>query len=653
MKLLNATYLLALTILPVFYAVTGVRAFEHKQAYWMEDDPDYSYYVSGVNLACGRRPGYNDHPGMGLKYLVAGVLRVAHPLASEWELRLSALKHSETFMRIINIVLIALFSLLTWCTAILVLRATRDLKLALLSQLGPLYFVQHFVYFSQKIAAEFMLLALAQGLSLLCIAMLADEHCERHAARYALLSALVCAYAISTKVNFAPLLIIPFFTIPRVRWKGLYIVPVCAFATIFLLPVPLDNLRELFFLALSSGAHARGEMTLLPPTLLPALKRFVAEEVMYFAVLAVAAICGLAGVICAVLTKQKRIMSTSIMLIGVCVGASLQIVGVAKNEYNYYMMPAFGMCGLLIAMSGIVLKEVTSAARMLQATLVNAFALLVLAGGLRGFMRSTGRMRPDRIECYAALSAVHRAILTNEHYDAIVMRGGFFNTSHPIALMAGDIHHQPVMQNARVIEMLYPRVFSCAWPFNRPDRCLRGGKWWTLGAVLTYHTNVLFVTTTNQLYELSTNQLELQQIVCGNYGIYRIKPSHVTAVAVARANDAESNMRCDRILFGTTARPLLIGINVTGAYARVSLCAPVAGEYNLYIRYASRRAHYMDLLVNRVAYTGIKVAATGGNSVKHAKLVMIPQIAMHAGTNVVLLRGRGSLPQIEEIFIQR
>lgn len=653
MKLWKIGSLLALSAIPLVYAITGTRAFESKQAYWLEDDPDYAYYISSVNLACGRRPGFNDHPGMGLKYVIAAVVRAAHPLASDNELRLSALKHSEMFMRITNILLIALFALLTWFTAVLVLRATHDLALAILSQIGPLYYFHHFLYFSQKIAAELVLLICAQGLSLVCVTMLADDERQRHGARYALLSALICAYAVSTKVNFAPLLIIPFFVLPCLRWKALYIVAILALASAFLVPVSLQDLRHLFLRSLSGGVHAGGPITLLPPNLLPTLKRFVDTEAIFFVVLAVSAMCGIAGVISAVVTKREGPLPNSMMLLAVCLGTSLQILAVAKNVYNYYMIPAFGMCGLLLTLSGIVLKEVTSGTRVLQVTLVNGFVLLVLAGGMRGVRRAMDAALPSRVTCYNSLTELHREIFANQNWDAIVMRGGFFNTSHPTALMAGDIHQQPVMQNAQVIRALYPRVFSYAWWLDRPDRCLRGGEWWTLGAVLTWHTNVLFVTVTNQLCELSMSQLESTAVVCGNYGIYRVKPFYVNAVSGAHAEDADSNMRLDYSLFGTRKRPVLAAMNVTGAYARFALSVSDAGAYDVFIRYASRTGHVMDLVVNRVAYRGVKVPATGGNSVTHSTLVMIPRIALHAGTNMLLLRGRGSLPQIENVFVAR
>ena len=510
--------MVVLTILPCYFATLGLKAFSAKGAYWMSWDPDYAYFIGGVNQACDiGYSGYYDHPGMGLKYLIAGVIRIAHPFMSADTLRLTALANSELYMYATNVVMLLLLAVLTWLTAVALLRTTGSIVVAISAQIGPLLYFKHYIAYSQKIAAEILLIVFAQALCLVCVNVLTNKD-QQHTWRYALMSAIICALAVSTKMNFAPLLIIPCFMLPRLRWKVFYVVSCVVLICIFCAQIPSRFLSTVLIRLVSSGNHARGPIEVALPMMLTSLKAWIRSDMPFFAVLVASGAAAMIGTLSALFSSRVRDSRAWLILLGVWLGATLQVICVARNGASYYMMPAFGLCGLLLALSAVVLRSLPWGRIMPKILSYGLIAGIIYFGLVSniGAIKKTRAVPPVR---YMRLTEFYRRMLNDPSYDAVIISKV---TSHLHSLFEGE--RTWPYPNTRAIDMLYPRVYFYKSWIKKPRQFLKNGKLWTAEEILGRHNKVLFITRKDELFEFRPDQMDIVATSSEKEVAYLFKP---------------------------------------------------------------------------------------------------------------------------------
>src|SRR5690349_12127221 len=70
--------------------------------FWLarNQDPDYTYFLSGLTIADGGAPGHVDHPGTPVQAVAAAAVRLLHPLLGEGPDAIEdALAHPEMYMQ--------------------------------------------------------------------------------------------------------------------------------------------------------------------------------------------------------------------------------------------------------------------------------------------------------------------------------------------------------------------------------------------------------------------------------------------------------------------------------------------------------------------------------------------------------------------------
>lgn len=648
--------LLFLLIVPLFFGYISTKSFTEKGAYWMNADPDYAYYVGGIYLASGHNCGFNAHPGMGLKYIIASVIRLSHPFMNETELSTIALKSSEYYMRMVNLLLLFFFVIVSWITGHLLYLYTYDVIIALVSQCGTLFFFVHYITYTKKIAAEMPLALYSLLLTLVFSLYLKDSIRKKHCWIYALFSGGICAFAVSTKMNYAPLIIIPFIIIPKIRIKLLYVIAFLLFLYVCLLPVPYNDLKRLFIRSLSSGEHASGSSSFSLEQTIASLRSFIRIDTPYFVILAFSGISSFIAVISAVFSKRIRKSPLWLVLSATWCGVVIQTVAVAKNEISYYMMPSFGFAGFLFAVSIIFLHQLVKGYAILKRCITYPIIAVLLYYAFTYYdvdKRIDSIIHSQPSEEYRELKALYERILSDPKYDAIIMRSGFSNSSHPTALVSGDNHQQEIINYSHIIASMYPRIFHYYFWLNDEDNYYKNENMWTLGSILHYHSNVVLIINENNLVK---HRKELWKKIdrAGAYkSAYIYEPKvHFRQIEKKTALDAHTNMKVDTLIYTGQKRPLLyVGNRKKVGYAIFELVLPNDGKYNIYCNYTMKDDSTIHAEINGITYKDIKAPATGGNNIENVKTLMIPDIHFNAGSNSLMLFSEELMPQIEYVII--
>lgn len=220
MKKLHIFFLL---VLPAALVFTAALLHYVQGPYWIghNSDPEYVILINSLALAESKETSINVHPGTTLHILGAATLKISHALAfSEKEsLEISVLKNPEFYLTAINIVLITFNAILLFIIGLTALKLAKNIWLSLLLQFSPFFFNVTFTQGLSRVSPEPLLLFASLLFLLILMKMVFKEKLYESAHWYMIVLALVSGFGMATKVTFAPLLIIPFFVLPKFRNK--------------------------------------------------------------------------------------------------------------------------------------------------------------------------------------------------------------------------------------------------------------------------------------------------------------------------------------------------------------------------------------------------------------------------------------------------
>ncbi len=337
-----------LFIIPLVVAVSAVFFRQAGGPFWLGPnfDPSYIYLMNSLYLLDGITPIFVDHPGTTAQLLGAAVIKcLTIGLTSAQRLD-RVITDPEYFLHAIHYLFIALFVLSLLAVGWYGYRRTKDVLFALFLQL-PAFFYFTVIPDEQPVMVNVnseALLITFLNIFILFLLRWYDGSPEEDPKNIIYL-AVVSALALTTKVTFLPLIIIPHLLIPR--WKGRLYYVVTAAAAWFVITVPIiprygKILSWLETLLLKTGSHGSGPAGFDPAAVWGMMLSYALMNPALFGILGFAFL----AFIMQFLNKEKpqRFFQWLGVLLIACL---MQWVMASKQGSPRYIIPTVGLSGLL------------------------------------------------------------------------------------------------------------------------------------------------------------------------------------------------------------------------------------------------------------------------------------------------------------------
>ncbi len=267
MKLLDLIkgkyWVLFLFVLPALYVLTGIYfRFLLGDPSLRSVDPDYVYFMSGLNLAEGHlKVGHIDHPGTPLQYLAAVVFRITYLFrGGQMTFIQDILSNPDLYMKILNLVITLIMTLSVYVAGRHVYRKSGSILYGALVQTLP--FIT-FIWYEiiGRITPELLMPLPVLALTAYFIGRFSDQKTDFNRKDLILL-ALIMAFGLSIKLTMLPLWIIPIIVV-RPWLKKTYVM-MLSFAFFLIISLPATLQIERFWgwisdLFVYSGQYGNGE----------------------------------------------------------------------------------------------------------------------------------------------------------------------------------------------------------------------------------------------------------------------------------------------------------------------------------------------------------------------------------------------------------
>jgi len=463
----RTTTISVLVLVPLAWAALFLAFMHARGPHWLSanQDPDYLFSLTSLNMAQFRHSGFNEYPAVTVKLLGAAVMHAIHLFRPGQTLQCDVLAHPELFLNSATVATMCIFLALLWVTGIIVWAATRSLVLGVLAQMTPAGSVYFFSYHLSRLSTEAVLYVASGLLALMCAVALVRP-IARMPQRYAFLFALVVGFGVASKFNFAPLAFLPLIALPGARARLVYLAALPASIALWLAPVLYDWRTMAVLLKRNvetTGAYHAKTVAWLGTTYFEDLHTFIVCEQPYFLVLALALCVTAWGLAMRLVRRPPHAGSGLTMLAGLSLSQAALVLLMARAHNAHYLAPAFGLAGITLVYALMQVSEWMPR----RAAVVRVAVVLVLLP----LSACLGRVNMKRAEHlysgFKKMSTEHlqldRVLRTTYARHAKV-----FYTWH---LGASSVEHALDFGNryalgnhSAALQRLYPGTYFMCWP---------------------------------------------------------------------------------------------------------------------------------------------------------------------------------------------
>jgi hypothetical protein len=431
----RASFALPLLALPLaFLAVSLVlRGVAGEDWLWRHLDPDYFYLFDGLGVVNLNAPHHVAHPGVPLSLFIGFVLKALHPLLGGEAIVAEVIAAPGFHLTAVSGLLISLNALAMLLVGWVTRRATGSLAITLLVQISPLLSMLTFK-FGLRVKPEAFLITTSLLMAALVMWAVRPDVLSRHRLRIAVMFGIIAGFGIANKIIAAPLLIlVPVFLLGT--WRSVLLFWATAGGAALLFCLPAASEAERFFawvlsIGKGSGAFGEGPQTVIEFADYPHQFRRMLSRSAVSAPL----ILGVVVLVWGWLRQRKGLAVRKLewralasLVLGILVLAAI----VAKQPSSHYMIPAFSLGGLSLALSVRLVTDPSwwsdvALRRVLRGVNVLVIALVIAQGF--SLLRAEKDFRKVRSDALALDSAPFKNC-------AQVF---FFPASHPdFALLMG------------------------------------------------------------------------------------------------------------------------------------------------------------------------------------------------------------------------
>lgn len=376
---------LLLLIVPVLFWISGTLLKEAQGPYYLNFyDPSYAYLINSLNLAQmnGYGVGHFDHPGTTVQTAGAVIVKIFYSLRNSGDdIVADVLKNPEEYLLLINRVFGMISTLFLLLLGISILKVSGNLAYALLIQCSPFTSMENFYGYIIVTPDNLLILTSVCLLGILIYYLHSKDENISSSPVIIVSFALVMAFGMATKISFFPMAVFPLLLIKGVKGKMTFIgVALIAFI-LFVLPA-IGNYEEFAKwvknLIIRSGHYGEGEATVINPNEFFEHLGLIFKKDTFFlvtyAATIVAVILGLSKrkLISTDESKQKQFK----MLILVFIAVTIQILIVAKQYRQHYMIPAFMLSIFSLSLCASLLASFFNSMKIIYGRIV-IFVLIV------------------------------------------------------------------------------------------------------------------------------------------------------------------------------------------------------------------------------------------------------------------------------------
>jgi len=404
-------FLFLLVIPGVVFALSLVFADINGPYYLGQNsDPEYVYLFNALNIAKFEAPRHTDHPGTTLQVLGATVIRASHYFAGGDSLVEDVLSRPEHYLRLMNILLILLYSMTLFAVGLKGYRVSGRLMVALLLQTSPFLFPTIFASLT-RVHPETLLISLCNIVIIILLDQVYPDS-EKKSVNKALWLGLAAGIGIVTKITFAPVFLLCIFFLSTTRSRLLFLFSATLSGFIFLLPA-IGSLKRmgLWIVALLThkGYYGAGESGFVDLSLAAGfLKECVQNEPIFFFVFLLLSVITIYSAI----NNSKTRSHTKNQLIGFCLFNLTMILMVAKHPRIHYLIPLLGLIilNIVIVINRLQVLDIIEIRKSAQA---GAVIVVLFLSGLQ--VGSFLKMAKEKKELASLqLAAAHFADLLKE-----------------------------------------------------------------------------------------------------------------------------------------------------------------------------------------------------------------------------------------------
>lgn len=362
----NKLLIFSLLLLPVCLFISARALKEVQGPYFLNFyDPSYVYLINSLNLSelSGYGIGHFDHPGTTVQAAGAVILKIYSIFSkSDSGLSRDVLQNPEKYLSVINTTLIVINCITLFLIGLFIFKITDNIILSVLFQLSP--FVSAEIFYGLIIVTpeNFLVFVSLIMIGLLIYYLYRIDPGQSTPLWYVIISGIICGFGLVTKLNFVPVVIIPFLIINKFKLKIIFLITLLLSFFIFFSPAIsnftgfLSWLKNLF---INSGQYGTGEPNIINSSQFfkNILLIFSKDKLFFFTFL----IC-LVSIIFPGLLKQNysgsfSLLKTKKILFLIFICFNVQIILVAKHYAQYYLIPSFMLCTLTLALSSVIWFE--------------------------------------------------------------------------------------------------------------------------------------------------------------------------------------------------------------------------------------------------------------------------------------------------------
>jgi hypothetical protein len=453
--------LLILLAIPSIVFSLALLLSDIKGPYYLakNSDPEYAYLFNSLNIAKFEAPTHTDHPGTSLQLLGAVVIRASYFFSGKTSLVEDVLSRPEHYLRIMNILLILLYSITLFAVGLKGYRVSGTLIVALILQISPFLFITIFDSLT-RVYPETLLISLCN----VVIIILLDQvypYSEEKTSKDALWLGVTVGIGIVTKITFAPVFLLCMFFLYTWSSRLLFLLSTILSGFLFLLPA-IGSLKRigLWIVALLThkGYYGVGQSGFID---LSVAGGFLTECFQNEPIFSIVFIPLTVITIYSLTKGNKTNRNIQSQLIGFCLFNWVMLVMVAKHPRIHYILPGLALIilNIIIVINTLKVSNNPSVRKTIFATFIVLFLFLSYFQGRHGIRMAEQKGNSARLQ----LDAAHFADLFTEKDLYII--SSYRSSNQMFALYFGNGFSGRLYAD-KLYEMYPNAVFYSVWGNN-------------------------------------------------------------------------------------------------------------------------------------------------------------------------------------------
>jgi hypothetical protein len=309
-------------------------------------DPEYMYLMNGLNCAVLKfnMIGHIDNPGTPIQLLTGLFIRITHFLSGQKPIIEDVLSRPDSYIMWASVYLTIISVTLIYWLGKTAWKYTKDIFATVVLQssvlLNPVFLDLPIRYNPDRILILYVILFI-----ILCLNYFFSGKITPF--KFAIISGVLMGIGVASKFNFLPLIIIPFFLIPKLKNRFYYGLSFIISGALSISPIwnKFSETRRFFAnLITHDGLYGQGTKRILNIQNFANNLELIFKDNIAFSIVAISALI----ILLIWIFKKEKASESRIYYIFLAlflVSALIGMIMVAKHFKNYYLAPVMSLTG--------------------------------------------------------------------------------------------------------------------------------------------------------------------------------------------------------------------------------------------------------------------------------------------------------------------